>query len=220
MRIHPSILSADFGYFAAELESIASADAAHVDVMDNHFVPNLTFGLPVVKRLQELSPIPLDVHLMIEKVDVEGPKYAELGVESVTFHLEASEQPHKLAKAIRAAGASPAVAIKPATPVESALDLLSEVDMLLVMTVEPGFGGQLLLEETLSKIAEARSAIESSGKRIMLQIDGGVTELNVRKLASLGADSIVAGSAVFSAADRKERIAQLRSEALQGYNSR
>lgn len=213
MRIHPSILSADFGRFADELQSIKSADAAHVDVMDNHFVPNLTFGLPVVKRLQEISPIPLDVHLMIEKVDVEGPKYADLGVDSVTFHLEASNEPLQLARQIRSTGAKAAVAIKPKTPVSQTLDLLAEVDMLLIMTVEPGFGGQKLLEETLPKIAEARAAIETAGKTIMLQVDGGVTEVNIGELARLGADCFVAGSAVFASEDRHGQIARLCSAA-------
>ena len=219
MRIHPSILSADFGYFAAELESISSADSAHVDVMDNHFVPNLTFGLPVVKRLQEISPIPLDVHLMIERADSEAPKYADLGVDSVTFHLEAASQPIELARRIKSAGSKAAVAIKPKTGVDQVLDLLGEVDMLLIMTVEPGFGGQPLLEETLTKVAEAHKFIEESGKKVMLQVEGGVTELNIGRIAALGANSFVAGSAVFSAADRTERIASLRSAAQAGANS-
>lgn len=220
MLIHPSVLSADFGRFAEELASISSADAAHIDVMDNHFVPNLTFGLPVVKRLNEISPIPLDVHLMIENVDTEGPKYADLGVDSVTFHLEASEQPAVLARKLRASGAKAAVAIKPATEVGRVMDLLAEVDMLLIMTVEPGFGGQKLLPETLPKIAQATEAIRGTGKRILLQVDGGVTEANIGELASLGAESFVAGSAVFSHQDRAKQIARLRSAALAASSTR
>ena len=220
MRIHPSILSADFGKFAEELRTIATSDSAHVDVMDNHFVPNLTFGLPVVKRLNEISEIPLDIHLMIEKVDTEGPKYADLGVDSVTFHLEASESPLELARRIRSAGVKAAVAIKPKTDVNLVLDLLAEVDMLLVMTVEPGFGGQKLIPETLPKVAEAYQAIVASGKQISLQVDGGVTELNIAELARLGADNFVAGSAVFGHADRAEQIARLRAAAEMGFTSR
>lgn len=220
MRIHPSILSADFAKFGEELNSISSADSAHVDVMDNHFVPNLTFGLPVVERLQQVSPIPIDVHFMIENVDIEGPKYADLGVDSVTFHVEASKNPKQLARNLRASGSKAAAAIKPKTPVSEAMDLLAELDMLLIMTVEPGFGGQPLLQETLPKIAEAAKAIEAAGKKIMLQVDGGVTELNVSELARLGADSFVAGSAVFSAPDRTKQIEVLRKAAVAGLNNR
>lgn len=216
MLIHPSILSADFGNFEAELQTIATADAAHIDVMDNHFVPNLTFGLPVVKRLAEISPIPLDVHLMIEKVDTEAMKYADLGVQSVTFHLEAAQDATHTARAVKRSGAAAAIAIKPGTEVSRTIDLLAEIDMLLIMTVEPGFGGQKLIDETLPKIAEARAAIEASGKRVLLQVDGGVTELNIANLASLGAESFVAGSSVFGAADRAAQIEILRLAAEAG----
>jgi ribulose-phosphate 3-epimerase len=214
MRIHPSILSADFGRFADELESIRSADAAHVDVMDNHFVPNLTFGLPVVARLNELSPIPLDVHLMISDADQHAPKYAELGVDSVTFHLEACEDPLALARRLHQIGSKAAVAIKPATPVSELAELVTEVDMLLIMTVEPGFGGQQLIEQTLQKVGSARDLIRSRGVSVGLQVDGGVTESNIGKLAELGADVFVAGTAVFAGEDRAERISALRDEAL------
>lgn len=214
MRIHPSILSADFGRFADELESIRSADAAHVDVMDNHFVPNLTFGLPVVARLNELSPIPLDVHLMISDADQHAPKYAELGVDSVTFHLEACEDPLALARRLHEIGSKAAVAIKPATPVSELAELVTEVDMILIMTVEPGFGGQQLIEQTLQKVGSARDLIRSRDVSVGLQVDGGVTESNIGKLAELGADVFVAGTAVFAGEDRAERISALRDEAL------
>lgn len=214
MRIHPSILSADFGRFADELESIRSADAAHVDVMDNHFVPNLTFGLPVVARLNELSPIPLDVHLMISDADQHAPKYAELGVDSVTFHLEACEDPLALARRLHQIGSKAAVAIKPATPVSELAELVTEVDMILIMTVEPGFGGQQLIEQTLQKVGSARDLIRSRDVSVGLQVDGGVTESNIGKLAELGADVFVAGTAVFAGEDRAERISALRDEAL------
>lgn len=214
MRIHPSILSADFGRFADELESIRSADAAHVDVMDNHFVPNLTFGLPVVARLNELSPIPLDVHLMISDADQHAPKYAELGVDSVTFHLEACRDPLALARRLHQIGSKAAVAIKPATPVSELAELVTEVDMILIMTVEPGFGGQQLIEQTLQKVGSVRDLIRSRDVSVGLQVDGGVTESNIGKLAELGADVFVAGTAVFSGEDRAERISALRDEAL------
>ena len=153
--IHPSILSADFSHLAEELQRISGADAAHVDVMDNHFVPNLTLGLPAVERLQAVSPIPLDLHLMIDDPDRWAPAYAEAGCASVTFHAEAAAAPVKLARELRAAGAKAGLAVRPATPVEPYLDLLAELDMLLIMTVEPGFGGQKFLDVTLPKLRRA-----------------------------------------------------------------
>lgn len=213
MRINPSILSADFGNLQAALESIKSADAAHIDVMDNHFVPNLTIGLPVVKRLQEITPIPLDVHLMIERPDTEALRYAELAVDSITFHLEASNDPIQLCKELREMSVKPAISIKPATPVQQAIDLLDYVDMVLVMTVEPGFGGQKLIDQTLEKLPDLRKAIDSQSREIYLQVDGGITEQNIGDIAALGADSFVAGSAVFSNGNPAERIAALRAAA-------
>lgn len=190
--------------------SIASADAAHVDVMDGHFVPNLTMGLPIVARVQEVSPIPIDVHLMIENPDHWAPMYAEVGVESVTFHLEAAHDPISLARRIRDIGSKAAIAIKPNTDVDSVIGMLSEIDMLLIMTVEPGFGGQPLIAETLSKISHARDEIRKQGLQIALQVDGGVTESNIHQLAELGADCFVAGSAVFNHDNRELQIAKLR----------
>ena len=210
MSIHPSILSADFANLEAELATIASADAAHVDVMDGHFVPNLTLGLPIVARLQDVSKIPLDVHLMIEDPDRWAPTYAEIGVDSVTFHLEAARDPLHTARRIRDIGCKAAIAIKPNTPVGQVVDLLPEIDMLLVMTVEPGFGGQKLIPETLEKISEARRYLRELDLRIALQVDGGVTESNISQLAELGADCFVAGSAVFNHDNRELQIARLR----------
>jgi ribulose-phosphate 3-epimerase len=212
--ICPSILSADFANLEAELATISSADMIHVDVMDGHFVPNLTIGLPVVSRLAQVSKVPLDVHLMIENVDDWAPKYA-FAEGSVTFHFEASQNPQATAKAIRTAGARAAVAIKPKTDVAKVTHLLGELDMLLIMTVEPGFGGQPLIPETLDKIAEARAIIDQSQLSLRLQVDGGVTTANIAELAELGADIFVAGSAVFSANDRNQRIQELRSLAGQ-----
>lgn len=216
MRINPSILSADFSKLADELQKIASADAAHIDVMDNHFVPNLTIGLPVVKRLQEVSPIPLDVHLMIDRADTEALKYAELGVDSITFHLEASSDPKSLIAKLREKGVKVAVAIKPRTPVESVFEFLGELDMVLIMTVEPGFGGQSLIEETLDKIPVLRSAIDSSGRKIVLQVDGGITLSNIGLVSRLGADCAVAGSAVYGSGNPADNISKLKLAAANG----
>lgn len=214
MLINPSILSADFANLERDLIRIQSADAAHIDVMDNHFVPNLTIGLPVVKRIQEVSPIPLDVHLMISNVDLEAPKYAELGVDSITFHLEASDKPAQTIKRLKELGTKVAIAIKPNTKVETAFPYLSELDMLLIMTVEPGFGGQKLMESTLTKIPVAAKEIARSGGSVILQVDGGVTLQNIGKIAALGASCAVAGSAVYGSGNPAENIAALKSAAL------
>lgn len=211
MHIHPSILSADYANFERDLKSISSADAAHVDVMDNHFVPNLTFGLGLVQALQKVSDLPLDIHLMIENPERWAPEYAAAGAASVTFHLEASNDPIWLARELRKLGAKSAIAIKPNTAVEDVIELLPEIDMLLIMTVEPGFGGQPLIQSTLSKVNQARKEIRNSGLEIALQVDGGVTEDNIGELAKLGADVFVAGSAVFKNPDRNEQISELRA---------
>lgn len=210
MKIHPSILSADFANLESELATISSADAAHVDVMDNHFVPNLTLGLPIVAKLFEVSKLPLDIHLMIENPDRWAPAYAEIGCESVTFHLEAAKDPVGLARRIRDIGSKAAIAIKPNTPFAEVEQLLEEIDMLLVMTVEPGFGGQKLIPETIAKVAAAKAALTAIDLSIAIQVDGGVTESNIGQLAEAGADVFVAGSAVFSAENRNLEIAKLR----------
>jgi ribulose-phosphate 3-epimerase len=209
--INPSILSADFANLEAELKRISNADAVHVDVMDNHFVPNLTLGLPVVQRLQEVSPIPLDAHLMINDADRWAPAFADAGLASVTFHAEASIAPVKLARELRARGAKAGLALRPATGVEPYLDMLGELDMLLIMTVEPGFGGQAFLDLTLPKIRRARAAIDGSGLKVALQVDGGITEETIVRAAEAGADVFVAGSAVYGAAEPADAIERLRA---------
>ena len=211
MKIHPSILSADFANLESELATISEADAAHVDVMDNHFVPNLTLGLPIVQRLFEVSKLPLDIHLMIQDPDRWAPAYAELGCDSVTFHLEAAKDPVALARRIREIGPKAAIAIKPDTAFSEVEELLGVIDMLLVMTVEPGFGGQKLIPETVAKVRQARSAIQARGLTVGIQVDGGVTESNIHQLAEAGADVFVAGSAVFNADNRNLEIAKLRN---------
>ena len=219
-RINPSILSADFANFQSEFASIANSDMIHVDVMDNNFVPNLTFGLPMVQRMQQITPKPLDVHLMIANVDRWAPGYAESGAFSVTFHAEASENPVHLARRLRAIGARAGLAIKPGTAVDGFLDDLAEFDQLLVMTVEPGFGGQALIEDTLSKVSTARRRIDQDKLDIWLQVDGGIDESNIQRVAELGADTFVAGSAVFKSVDRAKQIQNLRDLAEIGISHR
>ncbi|GAA4354186.1 ribulose-phosphate 3-epimerase [Angustibacter luteus] len=213
LQISPSILNSDFANLESELARIADADWAHVDVMDNHFVPNLTLGLPVVEALAKISPVPIDTHLMIEDPDRWAPGYAEAGAASVTFHAEAAAAPVRLARELRRLGARAGLALKPATPVEPFLDLLPELDMLLVMTVEPGFGGQTFLDVTLPKIRRARRAIRDSGLDVWLQVDGGVTTETIERAADAGADVFVAGSAVYGAPDAAAQIALLRERA-------
>jgi ribulose-phosphate 3-epimerase len=212
--IHPSILSADFMNLESELRAISTADAVHVDVMDNHFVPNLTLGLPLVEGIQRVSPIPLDVHLMIADPDRWAPAYAEAGAASVTFHAEAAAAPIKLARTLRGLGSRSSMALRPATALEPYIDMLPELDMLLLMTVEPGFGGQAFLDVVVPKIRRARAAIDGSGAAIALQVDGGVTAETIKIAAEAGADTFVAGSSVYGASDVPAAIASLRSAAL------
>ena len=211
--INPSILSADFVNLEAELQRISAADAVHVDVMDNHFVPNLTMGLPVVERIQQVSALPLDAHLMISDADRWAPLYAEAGLASVTFHVEAATAPIKLARDLRDRGAKAGMALRPATPVEPYLDMLSELDMLLIMTVEPGFGGQKFLDVTLPKIRRAADAVRGSGLPLAIQVDGGISADTIERAAEAGATVFVAGSAVYGAGDPNDAIRRLRAAA-------
>lgn len=208
--IHPSVLNADFMRIGEELDRIASADRAHIDVMDNHFVPNLTFGPSMVEQMARRSPIPLDAHLMIEDPDRWALDYAEAGAESVTFHLEAATAPVRLARELRRAGARVGVGLRPATPVEPLLDFLGEFDMVLVMTVEPGFGGQSFLDGMLPKIRRTREAISAANLELTVQVDGGIKRETIARAAEAGADVFVAGSAVYSADDAAAEIAALR----------
>ena len=210
-RINPSILSADFANMQRDLLSIANADYVHVDVMDNHFVPNLTFGPQMVERVQATSPVPLDVHLMIDDPDRWAPAFAEAGAASVTFHAEAAVAPVRLARELRAAGAKVGIALRPATGVEPYLDLLDEIDMILVMTVEPGFGGQAFIQSTVPKIRRTRAAIDATGAPVVIQVDGGVSRATLPTVAQAGATVFVAGSSVFGADDVAGEIAALRA---------
>ena len=214
VQITPSILSADFGALAAEVARIPSADMVHVDVMDNHFVPNLTFGVETVAALVSSTDRPLDCHLMIEDPDRWAPAYVEAGGSSVTFHVEAAAAPVRLAREIRAQGGRAGMALRPATPVEPYADLLGELDMLLVMTVEPGFGGQGFLDLCLPKVRTARALADQRGLELWLQVDGGVSAETIGRCAEAGADVFVAGSAVFGAEDPDAMVGSLRERAL------
>jgi ribulose-phosphate 3-epimerase len=210
VRINPSILAADFANFESELNRVASADLIHVDIMDNHFVPNLTFGLPMVQRLQEVTPKPLDVHLMIDDPDRWAPGYAEAGAYSVTFHVEATGDAVGLARKLRSIGARAGIALKPGTDVADYLELLPEFDQVLVMTVEPGFGGQSFMESTMPKLAALRKVVARTGLDVWLQVDGGISEKTIGIAAEAGADTFVAGSSVFGTENPAAAIETLR----------
>ncbi|WP_110205608.1 ribulose-phosphate 3-epimerase [Nocardioides daejeonensis] len=213
IQITPSILNADLADLAGEVARIGSADWVHVDVMDNHFVPNLTLGLPVVESLAKSSALPMDAHLMIADPDRWAPAYVEAGCGSVTFHAEAAAAPVRLAREIRSQGGRASMALKPATPVEPYEELLPELDMLLIMTVEPGFGGQRFLDLCLPKIRRARALLDKHGVETWLQVDGGVSLETIERCAEAGADVFVAGSAVYSADDPDRMVAELRARA-------
>jgi ribulose-phosphate 3-epimerase len=211
IRIAPSLLSADFGRLAEEIRRVedGGADLLHVDVMDGHFVPNLTIGLPVVEAMKKVARRPLDVHIMISNPLDYAKRYVEAGAASLTFHVEATNEPGAVIEAIVAAGGRPAMAINPATPVERVLPYLDRLAMVLVMSVVPGFGGQKFMPEVLTKLERIRA----SGFRGDLEIDGGIGPSTIVAAATAGANVFVAGSAVFGVTDVRARIGELRDAA-------
>jgi ribulose-phosphate 3-epimerase len=211
--IAPSILSADFACLADEIAAVEGSDWLHVDVMDNHFVPNLTLGLPVVERILAVTDIPVDCHLMIEDPARWAPGYAEAGARNVTFHAEAAPDPVAVARDLRAAGALAGLAIKPGTPLEPYVEILKHFDTLLVMTVEPGFGGQSFIAEVLPKVREARRLVTTGHLDIRVEVDGGINSDTILAAAEAGADTFVAGSAVYGAEDPAEAVRALRERA-------
>ncbi len=214
VRINPSVLAADFVNMEAALQTIATADAVHVDVMDYHFVPNLTFGPQMVGRIQDVSPVPLDVHLMIENPERWAVDFAKTGADCVTFHVEATKDPLAVIEALEQAGAKTGISVKPGTPIEPYLDLVERVDQVLIMTVEPGFGGQSFMDSVLDKVTAVATRAADIGRDLWIQVDGGVGPGTIQRAARAGANTFVAGSSVFGREiSPSEAIAELRAEA-------
>ncbi|HEX4702915.1 MAG TPA: ribulose-phosphate 3-epimerase [Pseudonocardiaceae bacterium] len=209
--IAPSILAADYARLADEAAAVRGADWLHVDVMDGHFVPNLTIGLPVVAALSRATDIPLDCHLMIDDPDRWAIGYAEAGAHNVTVHAEAAADPVSLAAGLHAAGALAGLSVKPGTPLEPYVDVLRHYDTLLVMSVEPGFGGQRFMADVLAKVRTARKLVDTGHLTVLVEIDGGINEDTIIEAAEAGVDCFVAGSAVYSAADPAAAVAELRA---------
>lgn len=216
IKIAPSILSADFSRLGSELADIASADLVHFDVMDGHFVPNLTFGLDVLRAVKAATSLPVDAHLMISNPDEMVEKYLDAGADIVSFHYEATAHAHRLVSLIHERGAVASVALNPATPVSALEPIIDDLDMVLVMTVNPGFAGQRFIESSTRKLRRLRRMCDEHGVNPMIEVDGGLSAQNASEVTRAGANVIVAGSAVFGAADRAASIADIRRSALVG----
>jgi len=211
-KIAPSILSADFGKLAEEIQKVeaAGADLIHVDVMDGHFVPNLTFGPPVIASIRKVTRLPFDVHLMIEKPERAIQDFADAGSDIITIHVEAEPHLHRAIEFIKEKGIKAGVSLNPATPLCLIDEIIEDIDLLMVMSVNPGFGGQQFIESTLAKIKKARTLIDERAPRVLLEVDGGVKLDNMKSIKEAGADIFVAGSAIFKSRDYKQTIQTMK----------
>ena len=220
IRVAPSVLSADFRRLADELADVSTADLLHYDVMDGHFVPNLSFGIDLLRTVKSATALPVDVHLMISNPDEMVERYLDAGADVVSFHYEATSHAHRLVSLIKDRGAKASVAINPATPVCLLEPILCELDMVLVMTVNPGFGGQRFIESSLRKLRRLRRMCDEQGVSPAIEVDGGITARNAAEVAAAGANVLVAGSSVFGAADRAAAIAAIRTSGTSGTSRR
>lgn len=214
VKISPSVLAADMSNLAAEIADIESsgADMLHLDVMDGVFVPNISFGFPVIEALRKRSNMIFDVHLMIDAPERYATRFIDSGADILTFHLEATKQPSELLEEIRSQGVMAGISLRPDTPIEDVYPYLDACDMVLVMTVEPGFGGQKLIPKTIEKVRKLRAEIERRGINVEIQVDGGINEANAKELVLAGASILVAGSSVFCSSDRYTAIKALRAD--------